>query len=83
MKKLVIIRHGQSQWNLENRFTGWADVNLTAKGQQEAIMAGETLKNSGFQFGVAYTSYLKRAIKTLWLLLEEMDQMSITIHNSL
>lgn len=82
MKKLVIIRHGQSQWNLENRFTGWADVNLTAKGQQEAIKAGETLKNSGFQFGVAYTSYLKRAIKTLWLLLEEMDQMSITIHNS-
>lgn len=82
MKKLVIIRHGQSQWNLENRFTGWADVNLTAKGQQEAIKAGETLKNYGFQFGVAYTSYLKRAIKTLWLLLEEMDQMSITIHNS-
>lgn len=82
MKKLVIIRHGQSLWNLENRFTGWADVNLTAKGQQEAIKAGETLKNYGFQFGVAYTSYLKRAIKTLWLLLEEMDQMSITIHNS-
>lgn len=82
MKKLVIIRHGQSEWNLENRFTGWADVNLTPKGLEEAKKAGETLKKEGFQFGLAYTSYLKRAIKTLWLLLEEMDQMSITVHNS-
>lgn len=82
MKKLVIIRHGQSEWNLSNRFTGWADVNLTAKGVSEAKKAGETLKKEGFRFGLAYTSYLKRAIKTLWLLLEEMDQMSITVHNS-
>lgn len=81
MKKLVIIRHGQSEWNLDNRFTGWADVGLTEKGLQEAKKAGETLKNKGFQFGVAYTSYLKRAIKTLWLILEEMDQMSIPVHN--
>jgi 2,3-bisphosphoglycerate-dependent phosphoglycerate mutase len=82
MKKLVIIRHGQSEWNLENRFTGWADVGLTALGVAEAKKAGDTLKKEGFRFGLAYTSYLKRAIKTLWLLLEEMDQMSITIHNS-
>jgi 2,3-bisphosphoglycerate-dependent phosphoglycerate mutase len=82
MKKLVIIRHGQSEWNLENRFTGWADVNLTPKGLEEAKKAGETLRKAGFRFGMAYTSYLKRAIKTLWLLLEEMDQMSIPIHNS-
>ncbi len=82
MKKLVIIRHGQSEWNLENRFTGWADVNLTHKGLEEASKAGETLKKEGFQFGIAYTSYLKRAIKTLWLLLEEMDQMSIPVHNT-
>ena len=82
MKKLVIIRHGQSEWNLENRFTGWADVNLTPRGLEEAKKAGETLKNAGYRFGLAYTSYLKRAIKTLWLLLEEMDQMSIPVHNS-
>lgn len=82
MKKLVIIRHGQSEWNLENRFTGWADVNLTPRGLEEAKKAGETLKNAGYRFGLAYTSYLKRAIKTLWLLLEEMDQMSIPVYNS-
>jgi 2,3-bisphosphoglycerate-dependent phosphoglycerate mutase len=82
MKKLVIIRHGQSEWNLSNRFTGWADVNLTPQGVEEAKKAGETLKKAGFRFGLAYTSYLKRAIKTLWLLLEEMDQMSVTVHNS-
>src|SRR5215216_3773755 len=82
MKKLVIIRHGQSEWNLANRFTGWADVSLTEQGIEEAKKAGATLKKAGFRFGVAHTSYLKRAIKTLWLLLEEMDQMSITIHNT-
>src|SRR5688572_32974945 len=76
MKKLVIIRHGQSQWNLENRFTGWADVSLTERGIAEAKKAGVSLKEAGFRFDVAYTSYLKRAIKTLWLLLEEMDQRS-------
>lgn len=82
MKKLVIIRHGQSEWNLENRFTGWADVNLTEKGLEEAKKAGETLKKEGFQFGIAYTSYLRRAIKTLWLLLEEMDLMYIPVLNT-
>ncbi len=82
MKKLVIIRHGQSDWNLENRFTGWADVPLTERGVIEAGKAGRTLKENGFQFGLAYTSYLKRAIKTLWLLLEEMDQMYIPVYNS-
>lgn len=82
MKKLVIIRHGQSEWNLENRFTGWADVNLTPQGVIEAKKAGETLKKEGFRFGLAHTSYLKRAIKTLWLLLEEMDQMSIPVYKS-
>lgn len=82
MKKLVIIRHGQSQWNLENRFTGWADVPLTDRGIEEAKKAGRNLKEKGFQFDIAYTSYLKRAIKTLWLLLEEMDQMYIPVTNA-
>lgn len=82
MKKLVIIRHGQSQWNLENRFTGWADVPLTERGIEEAKKAGRTLKEKGFHFDIAYTSYLKRAIKTLWLVLEEMDQMYVPIINS-
>lgn len=81
MKKLVIIRHGQSQWNLENRFTGWADVPLTERGIAEAKKAGQTLKEKGFHFDLAYTSYLKRAIKTLWLALEEMDQMYIPVLN--
>lgn len=82
MKKLVIIRHGQSQWNLENRFTGWADVPLTERGIEEAKKAGQTLKAKGFRFDLAYTSYLKRAIKTLWLALEEMDQMYIPVLNT-
>jgi len=82
MKKLVIIRHGQSEWNLSNRFTGWADVNLTEQGIAEAKKAGATMKAAGFKFGEAHTSYLKRAIKTLWLALEEMDQMYIPVNNS-
>lgn len=77
MKKLVLLRHGESVWNRENRFTGWTDVGLSEKGIEEAISAGRILKREGFVFDVAYTSVLKRAIKTLWLVLEEMDLMWI------
>lgn len=77
MKKLVLLRHGESTWNKENRFTGWTDVGLSERGVEEAIRAGRTLKEEGFVFDVAYTSVLKRAIKTLWLVLEEMDLMWI------
>lgn len=73
MKRLVLIRHGQSQWNLENRFTGWTDVDLTEQGVKEAIKAGQQLKKEGFHFTLAYTSYLKRAVKTLNLILDQMD----------
>ncbi len=79
MLKLVLLRHGESQWNKENRFTGWTDVDLSEKGIEEASKAGKTLKDNGFVFKVAYTSYLRRAIKTLWLTLEEMDQMWIPV----
>jgi 2,3-bisphosphoglycerate-dependent phosphoglycerate mutase len=82
MYKLVLLRHGESVWNKENRFTGWTDVGLTDKGLAEAKMAGQLLKEGGFAFDVAYTSVLKRAIKTLWLALEEMDRMWIPIHHS-
>ena len=82
MYKLVLLRHGESVWNKENRFTGWTDVGLTEKGLAEAGMAGRLLKENGFAFDVAYTSVLKRAIKTLWLTLEEMDRMWIPIHHS-
>lgn len=73
MKRLVLIRHGQSQWNLENRFTGWTDVDLTEQGVREARKAGQQLKDKGFHFTQAYTSYLKRAIKTLNNVLDVMD----------
>lgn len=73
MNKLVLIRHGQSEWNLENRFTGWQDVDLSEKGRAEAIQAGKLLAEAGFVFDIAYTSVLKRAIKTLHLVLEEMN----------
>ena len=73
MRRLVLVRHGQSEWNLENRFTGWTDVDLTDKGIQEAAAAGKTLKENGFHFTLAYTSYLKRAIKTLNIILDKMD----------
>lgn len=73
MRRLVLVRHGQSEWNLENRFTGWTDVDLTEKGIQEAAAAGKTLKENGFHFTLAYTSYLKRAIKTLNIVLDKMD----------
>ena len=82
MKKLVLLRHGESVWNKENRFTGWKDVGLTEKGVEEAKKAGQLLKQEGFQFDVAYTSVLKRAIKTLWLSLEEMDLMWLPVQNS-
>jgi 2,3-bisphosphoglycerate-dependent phosphoglycerate mutase len=72
MYKLVLVRHGQSTWNLENRFTGWTDVGLTAQGEAEAHEAGKLLREGGYQFDVAYTSVLKRAIKTLWIVQEEM-----------
>jgi 2,3-bisphosphoglycerate-dependent phosphoglycerate mutase len=75
MHKLVLMRHGESQWNLENRFTGWTDVDLTAKGVQEAKNAGTVLKEAGFTFDLAYTSVLKRAIRTLWIALDAMDAM--------
>ncbi len=77
MKRLVLVRHGQSAWNKENRFTGWTDVPLSEQGIEEAIKAGRLLKKEGYKFRLAYTSYLTRAIKTLWLLLEEMDLMWI------
>jgi 2,3-bisphosphoglycerate-dependent phosphoglycerate mutase len=82
MKTLVLLRHGESLWNKENRFTGWTDVALTSRGIQEAIEAGQTLKREGFSFDVAYTSVLKRAIKTLWLVLEEMELMWIPVIRS-
>jgi 2,3-bisphosphoglycerate-dependent phosphoglycerate mutase len=71
--KLVLLRHGQSTWNLENRFTGWTDVGLTEQGENEAHQAGILLREGGYTFDLAYTSVLKRAIKTLWVVMEEMD----------
>ena len=75
MYKIVMMRHGESAWNLENRFTGWTDVDLTPHGVEEAIRAGRLLKEKGYAFDIAYTSVLKRAIKTLNVALEEMDQL--------
>ena len=77
MKKLVLLRHGESVWNKENRFTGWVDVGLSEKGLDEPIAAGRVLKEEGYIFDVTYTSVLRRAIKTLWVVLEEMDLMWI------
>lgn len=82
MKKLVLIRHGESEWNKENRFTGWTDVDLSEKGLREAREAGRLLKEEGYEFDIAYTSVLKRAIRTLWLVLDEMDLMWIPVINS-
>ena len=75
MHKLVLLRHGESQWNRENRFTGWVDVDLSPKGAEEARDAGRLLRTEGYRFDLAYTSVLKRAIRTLWIALDELDQM--------
>ena len=77
MIKLVLVRHGQSEWNLENKFTGWTDVELSEQGVREAKEAGKVLKEKGFSFDLAYTSYLKRAQNTLKLILEEMGESDI------
>lgn len=82
MHKLVLLRHGESTWNKENRFTGWTDVDLSDKGKEEARSAGKVLKENGFVFDVAYTSVLKRAIRTLWSVMDEMDLMWIPVYNS-
>lgn len=79
MYKIVLMRHGESTWNLENRFTGWVDVDLTEKGVTEAKKAGQLLKEAGFTFDQAYTSVLKRAIRTLWITLDEMDLMWLPV----
>ena len=82
MMKLVLLRHGQSQWNLDNRFTGWTDVDLTPQGEREAQNAAKLLVEAGYTFDVAYTSVLKRAIRTLWIVLDGMDLMWIPVHRS-
>jgi 2,3-bisphosphoglycerate-dependent phosphoglycerate mutase len=79
MHKLVLIRHGESTWNRENRFTGWHDVDLSDKGRDEAKSAGKLLREQGFQFDQAYVSVLKRAIRTLWIVLDEMDMMWLPV----
>jgi len=80
MSKLVLVRHGESEWNKENRFTGWTDVDLSEKGRAEALKGGRILKQEGYTFDIAYTSVLKRAIRTLWTILDEMDLMWIPVH---
>ncbi len=82
MYKLVLLRHGQSTWNMENRFTGWTDVGLSELGELEAHNAGKTLKENGYTFDLAYTSVLKRAIKTLWIALEELELEWIPVLNA-
>ena len=82
MQKLVLIRHGESDWNKQNRFTGWTDVDLSDKGRAEALEGGRILKAEGYTFDVAYTSVLKRAIRTLWTVLDEMDLMWIPVYRS-
>ena len=82
MTKLVLIRHGESTWNKENRFTGWTDVELSDKGRQEALEGGRVLKAEGYTFDVAYTSVLRRAIRTLWTVLDEMELMWIPVYRS-
>jgi len=82
MTKLVLLRHGESTWNKENRFTGWTDVDLSEKGRQEALEGGQALKKEGYVFDLAYTSVLKRAIRTLWIVLDELDLMWIPVYRS-
>jgi len=80
--KLVLLRHGESQWNQENRFTGWVDVDLSPKGREEALRAGKLLKDAGFMFNEVHTSILKRAIRTMWIALDELDQMYLPVTRS-
>ena len=82
MYRLVLLRHGESQWNLENRFTGWNDVDLTENGRREAKAAGELLRQEGFTFDIAYTSVLRRAIRTLWIGLDALDLMWLPVVHS-
>jgi len=82
MQKLILLRHGESDWNRENRFTGWTDVDLSERGSQEARSAGQVLLDQGITFDVAFTSVLKRAIRTLWIVLDAMDLMWIPVHRS-
>jgi len=82
MHKLVLLRHGESTWNQENRFTGWTDVDLTEKGRSEAKAAGKLMKDAGFRFDQAFTSVLKRAMRTLWIACDEMDQLWIPVEKS-
>ncbi len=82
MQKLVLVRHGESDWNKQNRFTGWTDVDLSEKGMQEAKEGGEVLRKDGYTFDLAYTSVLKRAIRTLWIVLDQMDLMWIPVERS-
>lgn len=82
MKKVVLLRHGESTWNKENRFTGWTDVDLSEKGIKEAKKAGQTLRKEGYLFDLAFTSVLKRAIRTLWIVQDEMDLMWIPVEIS-
>ena len=79
MYKVVLLRHGESIWNKENLFTGWTDVDLSEKGREEATQAGRTLKEQGYCFDIAFTSVLKRAIRTLWITLDQMDLMWIPV----
>ena len=83
MPTLVLLRHGESTWNKENRFTGWTDVDLSEKGRDEAREAGRLLKDGGYAFDLAYTSVLKRAIRTLWIALDELDQMWLPVDRQL
>jgi 2,3-bisphosphoglycerate-dependent phosphoglycerate mutase len=82
MYKLVLLRHGESTWNQENRFTGWTDVDLNEKGIAEARASGRILREEGFDFDIAFTSVLKRALRTLWLCLEEMDRLWIPVEKN-
>jgi 2,3-bisphosphoglycerate-dependent phosphoglycerate mutase len=82
MFRLVLLRHGESTWNKENRFTGWTDVDLSDKGVKEAVRAGESLKKEGYTFDLAFTSVLKRAIRTLWIVQDGMDLMWIPVKKS-
>jgi 2,3-bisphosphoglycerate-dependent phosphoglycerate mutase len=82
MPTLVLLRHGESTWNKENRFTGWTDVDLSERGREEARAGGRLLKDGGYGFDLAYTSVLKRAIRTLWIALDELDQMWLPVINS-